>query len=872
MMVIKKLKRNVSKGFVIPVVVVTLFSAAGFAVLYNGVVRSQAKQDALYERDMRSFYIAESGYNWVIAKLNEGSKALEEFKKNPAGKTEFFYNKEGGKGWYEYYTTQKKSKNQTQFNILVRGVYSPTATGRSTNITVYTATVNVANIDGTQVIIKGDARPIDNRTFSYADKTGGTSKSSEKAVDALADVDASAGKYETNNSGINSLAEIDFDANKTGAQNAAKGVLDNYLKLKNLESQINCAQTLLAIQNKNIGEENIDTNADAAAVMSQLDNTQSMDFTKDAASKIKKVISEAPQKAIEKMLKIRFRQKLVEAFSSGMPVAIYPAKRGKSTLDLYKASQVDMKVLLDLWDKMCVTFENETFAAMMKRLKQHDVKIMQNGRWVSLNKFQKVAMLSEALLLKENGRNISNSSGNSNSSVITHNFNGYPDPVPETTNGDYDAPSAEDGPRDPDGDQLKPWIEDDLYVAWCEIHEGSSVDEYNDCIGPDGSLIDPMDELQQACADVYGAEVASASNSLEDPTPVCQNGNKRLALTGFTTGSDGQPEMVFVEQILDPDTGAWIDGDEVSKDDEIIGMADPNTYSNVPPEDTPADEETLWDRTGGKVGETLAQLPEGLKDGAELMADYSAENEMRGDSAGVSTRAEGKVNEADSDLDVDDDDTEMESDGGRGDIEDQSAQTDLSEQIARNMQNAKGDTISRDGEPVGVTDGGGDNAVNYNRQEIMSASISLQNHYRDALQSLGPEANRHHTDIQARQFISTLDRMENSNITEAHKNKIKQAFYNALQSKYAYLDDIKNGYHGGGDPTSEANVEAADRVLQTALTEGLLPIYEEIFPPSTQINPGHSANFTSGGNNANVEERAAEDDTEVSNEITKHYD
>ncbi len=57
------------RGVAIPLVVTLIFGATGFGLMFQNTIRNQRSQDFLIEQDMKSWFAAESGYQWLMAKL-----------------------------------------------------------------------------------------------------------------------------------------------------------------------------------------------------------------------------------------------------------------------------------------------------------------------------------------------------------------------------------------------------------------------------------------------------------------------------------------------------------------------------------------------------------------------------------------------------------------------------------------------------------------------------------------------------------------------------------------------------------------------------------------------------------------------------------
>ncbi|MCJ8344175.1 hypothetical protein MJH12_01450, partial [bacterium] len=136
-------KRSMHKGFVIPLVVITLFIAAVFGTIYNQSIRAQRRLDLMFEHDLRSFYIAQSGFQSYASRIQ--SLANYESRWYPgkdfSEKQEYFYQEEKGLGYYFVYASEVSLNQKFQhIFVLSKGIYEDSQGNK--NLTLVKANIS----------------------------------------------------------------------------------------------------------------------------------------------------------------------------------------------------------------------------------------------------------------------------------------------------------------------------------------------------------------------------------------------------------------------------------------------------------------------------------------------------------------------------------------------------------------------------------------------------------------------------------------------------------------------------------------------------------------------------------------------------------
>lgn len=128
------------KAFVIPLVVFAIGLAGVFVMIYNTTIQSQRRLDLLTEQDMRSYYIAQAGFQYYLGRYKNTSRYEERWYSPQSSYSErkgYGYDEEGGQGFFEFFV--EEITNGAEFShlfIIVRGVYKPQAMKSEQNITM----------------------------------------------------------------------------------------------------------------------------------------------------------------------------------------------------------------------------------------------------------------------------------------------------------------------------------------------------------------------------------------------------------------------------------------------------------------------------------------------------------------------------------------------------------------------------------------------------------------------------------------------------------------------------------------------------------------------------------------------------------------
>ncbi|MCO4781066.1 MAG: hypothetical protein KC646_01980 [Candidatus Cloacimonetes bacterium] len=115
-----------NRGFVIPIVIVILFMAAVFGAIYNQSIRAQRKLDLMFEHDLRSYYIAQAGFQTYSSRLQSLTNYEARWYTGPnyTSKVDYGYTEEGGKGFYSVFASEVKVNGQFQHVfLLTKGIY-----------------------------------------------------------------------------------------------------------------------------------------------------------------------------------------------------------------------------------------------------------------------------------------------------------------------------------------------------------------------------------------------------------------------------------------------------------------------------------------------------------------------------------------------------------------------------------------------------------------------------------------------------------------------------------------------------------------------------------------------------------------------------
>lgn len=119
---------RVQKGILIPIVVFGLISALSIVMLYNVSLRNQVGTDQLFEQDLRSFYIAEAGFQFAVGLLGKADSYTQRFyAPNFEYKRRFSYSSDGNEdsGYFEVFFKDMVNEDMSVNSIylLSRGVF-----------------------------------------------------------------------------------------------------------------------------------------------------------------------------------------------------------------------------------------------------------------------------------------------------------------------------------------------------------------------------------------------------------------------------------------------------------------------------------------------------------------------------------------------------------------------------------------------------------------------------------------------------------------------------------------------------------------------------------------------------------------------------
>jgi hypothetical protein len=128
------------RAFVIPLVVFGVGMAGVFVMIYSMTVKSQRRFDLLAEQDMRSYYIAQAGFQFYLGKYKNTNRYEERWYKPHTSwseKKDFGYEEEGGKGFFELFIEEiSTDQGFSHLFMIVRGVYIPQVGKPDKNITM----------------------------------------------------------------------------------------------------------------------------------------------------------------------------------------------------------------------------------------------------------------------------------------------------------------------------------------------------------------------------------------------------------------------------------------------------------------------------------------------------------------------------------------------------------------------------------------------------------------------------------------------------------------------------------------------------------------------------------------------------------------
>lgn len=344
-------------GFIIPVVAISLMVAMGIGVVHYTILNHQQKQSNLIERELTSFYIAESGYQWMFSKLKFEKSPF--YLTSPNGKQDFFYSEKNSQGFFEYFIAVKEDESQglTDLNVLIKGVFE-NKNGKQRDTTLLTSSMSYTKSNGeVKVVVKEKSAINIKKLFVYAEdekfskyfkNAGLLSKLKEKKVLLLS---GSLVSPELNGlwGDLISLIKVNQKIDRE---------IKFVQRIKNSKPESDFTKTIASFS----GEDQAKA---LSSVMLQQKSFQLVDSSQEIDSQIKS----ANQKEIEASLKDNFIQSFKNNYAEHQTVILSPSRKG--FLKLNQQKEIPISEFIKLMDALVKLMPDDSFNGFLNKLDQH---------------------------------------------------------------------------------------------------------------------------------------------------------------------------------------------------------------------------------------------------------------------------------------------------------------------------------------------------------------------------------------------------------------------------------------------------------------------------------------------------------------------
>jgi|GEM_PF-2236561 hypothetical protein len=518
-------EKNCRRGGVIPAVSLGLVVVLGFVLAWNFLLRSQRQQDVQVERELRSYYIAESGFQWLLGKIrtSDEEKILHD---KPSGMKDFFYTEKGGRGFFEFLvSTEPDSKGVQSLRAMIRGHYDPPEGFRARDTSLMITWLDISGEKGERVVSVRQKMSLDfykikallkSQEFeTYARKKGN-----------IASADQLLKSFQVLISG--KLEEINTQEG-TKALSLLSQITSEMDEIFSTARKIKTDTQLIEDRLEQLGEGN---QSQVAKFIEGLDPL-GIDPAK-SLEEAEKILSNANEREIENLLFERFLDGLKRSFTADTKIVLQPAD-SDGILDLRKPRAVQIKELIGIISALKDLHPREGINTILRLLSSHQPRIIRGKKPVALRAFQKHHLAPLVKNLSQHGKSPAQAR-----SI----------PINRRLSWDFlnSAPSFEDE-----------FLEDaDEFSAFPECAEiGGVLGEDGECtlLMPEDST---LEELAYLCEEEGGALYEIEDE--EGITLACEWWDGSMVEYQFLNDGETEPLVITQEPLYIEDDGVTIEG------------------------------------------------------------------------------------------------------------------------------------------------------------------------------------------------------------------------------------------------------------------------------------------------------------------------
>jgi hypothetical protein len=507
---------------------------------------------------MRSFYIAEAGHSWILGQANNvGNSSTPFFESKPAGRVEFHYGEENGKGWFEYFIGEtRESSKVRKIKCIIRGTYE--SPDKDKNIAMLVTSLKLAKFGDTTVVTVEDKRPLTPQSL----KEMASDPAFQEFFKSLPDITIP-GKNNKTTSGKKSISmdSINLDsimeALKTQPfdqipKNHMQNLLSVYAKTKEVEKKIETVKLLtedsqtipsfkdnsLSALTNSIETDNTEDNVDLKSLLDIAVNDPLLQSS-DIKSALDNALKQADKTKIENRLKLNYIRELIQSLPPHQNILLSPASSGKESLDIYRPSVVSATEYATILQQVAESFPEESFQTFLKRIQLHQPKIQFKKNWVPQAEVTKEFLADTRTLLKDAEIQLAKSDSQLKNGVIQYDFSQSQTPDPSIP---VNPPYLEDM-----------WAYESKY---CERAHGEFDPTTGEC-WLDSDLIDPIEEFADFCFS-QGWEVEFVLEENDDfEQPACIKPDSSLVLfEDFGVNPEGEIYLDYEEDYPAPQIAA----------------------------------------------------------------------------------------------------------------------------------------------------------------------------------------------------------------------------------------------------------------------------------------------------------------------------
>lgn len=374
------------RGFIIPVVAVSLMVAMGIGVVHFTILNHQQKQNNLIERELTSFYIAESGFQWLFSKLK--FEKLPFFKKSPNGRQDFYYSEGNNQGYFEYFISSnlKDKSNGFELDMLIKGVFT-NKSGKAQDVTLLSSSMSYQKQNGEAKLTVKEKKSINiNKLFDYSE-------------------DKNFAKYFKSSSFLERLkSKKDLILSGSLASPDLANLWNDLISLnrvnQKIDRQIKFSQRLKNLKPNNKLSKNLSgfSSEDQALSLSKVLLQQKSFQLANSSQEIDSQVNQASQAEIENSLKESFIQGFKSNYAEHQTVILSPSNSGFLKLN----QKVEMPVLefVKLMTSLSKLMPKDSFDSFINKIDQHLSTVTEPSSHKEGKKVQtKVKMLADVLSL-----------------------------------------------------------------------------------------------------------------------------------------------------------------------------------------------------------------------------------------------------------------------------------------------------------------------------------------------------------------------------------------------------------------------------------------------------------------------------------------